>query len=65
MGGEIVGGKSFRKEENFNFFPKGCILEYYNMEPYQILWNNHPSGSPHSRVRQICTEGKEGRIINI
>ena len=58
MEGEVVGGKTFKVEENDGSWPKGCYLGIYGGEPSGIWWNNHPSGSPNSRARQICIGGK-------
>ena len=65
MKGSVVAGQAFELEENAGSWPKGCYLAYSGGEPLGIWWNNHPSGSPHSRARQICIVGKEGRIVNV
>ena len=66
MEGELVGRKNFGSEENNGKWPKGCYLAHGSSgEPDSIWWNNHPSGSPNSRARQICIVGKEGGIVNI
>ena len=66
MEGEVVGGKTFKGEENVGSRPKGCYLEHYSGgKPYRILWNNHLSGSPNKWARQICISGKKGRIVNV
>ena len=62
---EIVGGKHFKGERNSFKRPKGCFLKLLSGEPDGFFWNNHPSGSPNIKARQICIVGKEGRIVNI